>query len=511
MVDTDPVANTRAMLVALASLAEDLSLDAVLERVAEAACRSARARRGEIALPAGQQHPGDVVTIEIRQGRARRSRERLAGPDGLPRPDTGSFLAVPVRVRGAQLGSLYLAEKAGKGGFTAADEQRSAALAALAGAAIENAMLSRDTASSRHWVEAGLELAGTILGMMGHQGTDALKQIAERALVESDSVVAAVGDPEPGHGGIRWVLAAGPEAAATLGRAAAEPAVLRSMLESDAPYVLPDPDGFLGLEGQGRLGPALLVPLGAPGKDRRVLLLARRAGARDYPPWDVEMVGAYCSHVSMALELGNAYRMREQHLLFVDRERIARDLHDRVIQRLFAAGLNLQGMRRFSTEPGQLERIKDITTELDQVIRELRDTIYSLREPAEGPGLLSSRVTAAVRSGAASLDFTPQLKISGPVDDVPSSIAEHVVAVVMEGLSNAVRHSGADRIEVSLVADDHHRLILAISDNGRGLPTAVPRSGLINIERRARLLDGTLDVESAPGEGTRLVWNVPLP
>jgi two-component system, NarL family, sensor histidine kinase DevS len=116
-----------------------------------------------------------------------------------------------------------------------------------------------------------------------------------------------------------------------------------------------------------------------------------------------------------------------------------------------------------------------------------------------------------VRGGAAALDYTPQLKMSGPVDDTPPSIAEHVVAVVMEGLSNAVRHSGADRIWISLAADDHHRLELTIADNGRGLPAVTPRSGLVNIERRARLLDGTFRIESAPGQGTQLVWNVPLP
>ncbi|NKX49115.1 histidine kinase [Arthrobacter deserti] len=442
MVDTDPAGNVKAMLAALASLAEDLSLEAVLERVAEAACRLAAARRGEIALAAGRQHPGDVVTIRIRQGRAGRVGERLAGPGGVPRPGTATFLAVPIRVRGALLGHLYLAEKAGADAFSADDEERTAALAAVAGAAIQNAMLSRNATATRRWLDAAMELAGTIVRGTKPQ-SEALELIAERAMRDSDSAASAVGIPDAESGALRWVLAAGPQAGAIEG---ADAAAVVDVPESQTPRVFSDVSQVLGKTAYGRLGPGLLAALGPRGKDRRVLLLARGAGSAAYPLREADMIGAFCSHVSLALELSDTYRMREQHLLLVDRERIARDLHDRVIQRLFAAGLNLQGMRRFSTEPGQLERIRDITSELDHVIRDLRDTIYSLRAPAEGPELLSSRVMAAVRGGAASLDYTPQLKISGPVDDVPPSIAEHVMAVVMEGLSNAARHSGADRI-----------------------------------------------------------------
>ncbi|MFD1211255.1 GAF domain-containing sensor histidine kinase [Arthrobacter sp. GCM10027362] len=511
VVDTDPEGNIRAMLAALASLAEDLSLETVLDRVAEAACRLAGARRGEIALAGGLNRPGSIVTIEIKQGRARRVPDRLGRPDGLSRPGAGAFLTVPIRVRGASLGQLHLADKAGAAGFSPEDEERTAALAALAGAAIENAMLSQNAAASRQWLEASMELAGTILGTMGQHGNDALKLIAERAVRESGSAVVAVGLPDLESGAVRWLLATGPGVAAVAGSTVGEASPILSLLESDTPRSLAEAAQVLGPAARGLLGPGLLVALGPRGKDRRVLLLARGPGEVGYPPWDVEMIGVFASHVSLALELAESYKVREQHLLFVDRERIARDLHDRVIQRLFAAGLNLQGMRRFSAEPGQLERIRDITSELDQIIRDLRDTIYSLREPAEGPELLSSRVMAAVREGTASLDYTPQLKISGPVDDVPPSVAEHVMAVVMEGLSNAVRHSGADKIWISLIADDHHRLELAIADNGRGIPAAAPRSGLANIESRARLLDGTFKIESAPGRGTKLIWNVPLP
>jgi signal transduction histidine kinase len=169
----------------------------------------------------------------------------------------------------------------------------------------------------------------------------------------------------------------------------------------------------------------------------------------------------------------------------------------------------LQSLRRYTMEDSAQERITDVTRELDEAIRELRDTIYSLRADVQEE-VLSSRIVRAVQEGTRASAFTPRLEISGPIDsDVPDKVAEHLLAVLREGLSNSVRHSDADHIEVSVAAIDN-RIQLAIKDNGRGFANPLRRSGLANLEHRAEELHGTLDIKSAPGKGTSLVWTVPL-
>jgi signal transduction histidine kinase len=256
-------------------------------------------------------------------------------------------------------------------------------------------------------------------------------------------------------------------------------------------------------------GPLLAVALSTQGAHHGLLVLVRDAGAGAYGRTDVEMGAVFGSHVALALELARVHRLREELLVFTDRDRIARDLHDLVIQRLFAAGLSVQSLTRFTREGLALERIGAITGELDEAIRSLRDTIYSLRTGNGDAELLSGRLRRVTRSAAKAMAFTPGLNLEGPVDSVLPDTANHVVAVVSEGLSNAVRHSGADSIEVSVSALKG-RMTVLVTDNGRGFRGSAKRNGLNNMEERARILEGTCTITSAPDAGTSLEWSVPI-
>jgi two-component system, NarL family, sensor histidine kinase DevS len=216
------------------------------------------------------------------------------------------------------------------------------------------------------------------------------------------------------------------------------------------------------------------------------------------------------SHVALALELARAHRMREQLAVFTDRDRIARDLHDLVIQRLFAVGLSIQSLRRVITSDSGASTLQNVTAELDETIRELRNTIYSLSDSAGEKELLSSRVLHAVRNAARSLRFVPRLALTGPVDAIrDEETASSILAVVTEGLSNAVRHSGADAIRVAVTVDEGFVCVL-VQDTGLGFTMPSPGNGLTNLQHRADMLGGTFDVSSSPETGTALTWRAPV-
>ena len=209
------------------------------------------------------------------------------------------------------------------------------------------------------------------------------------------------------------------------------------------------------------------MALSTQGAHHGLLLLARNKDSVRYARTDIEMGAVFGSHVALALELARMHRLREELLVFTDRDRIARDLHDLVIQRLFAAGLSVQSLTRFTKDELALERIRAITGELDEAIRSLRDTIYSLKSSSGETELLSGRIRRVTRVRRNPCRLPPRLTITGPVDAVTPDKADNVVAVVSEGLSNAIRHSGADTISVS-VAVVKGQVTVVISDNGAG-------------------------------------------
>jgi signal transduction histidine kinase len=354
-----------------------------------------------------------------------------------------------------------------------------------------------------------MDVSGLMLGTEPSSSAG-LDPIAGRALRESGSRLALI--VEPAADGVGYVVAGadGDDAELFAGLTLyLDSEILQGVLAGGDPLLVDKAADVLGVL-EGTVADSLLaVALSTQGAHHGLLLLVRDASEGPYGRIDMEMGAVFGSHVALALELARVHRLREELLVFTDRDRIARDLHDLVIQRLFAAGLSVQSLNRFTKEDLALERIRAITGELDEAIRSLRDTIYSLKTGNSDAEPLSGRLRSVARSAAKSIPFAPALSLEGPVDSVQPDKADHVVAVVSEGLSNAIRHSGADSIEVAVSAMNG-RMTVLVTDNGSGFKDSAKRNGLNNMEERARMLNGTCTITGAPDTGTSLVWSVPL-
>ncbi len=528
----------QGLLNAVVALAEDLSLEAVLYRVVNSACRLVDAEYGALGVIGSDRGLSHFITVGIEEDLARKIGPLPTGhgvlgllirdpkplrlhdlgqhPDayGFPQhhPPMKSFLGVPIRVRDVVFGNLYLTQKRGGGDFTDEDEELAEALAAAAGVAIENARLYDDARRRAAWLQACMDVTGRMMGDEVPDGHDGgLDMIAARALQESGSALALILVPEGTSSLFRVAGAAGQAAPEWAGRLSSfDSAEVGNVLATGQATVVEDALSALGdglVPADGRL---LVIDLSARGTHYGLLLLVRERSAGTFSQTDVEMGSVFGSHVALALELGRAHRMREQLAVFTDRDRIARDLHDLVIQRLFAAGLSIQSLRRLITSDAAATTLKNVTAELDETIRELRNTIYSLSDSSLEKELLSSRVLQAVRSAAQSLRFVPRLTLTGPIDAIrDEETASNILAVVTEGLSNAVRHSGADSIRVSVAVDDGF-VYVAVQDNGTGFNETVPGNGLTNMQHRADKLGGTFEVSSSPDNGTALTWTAPV-
>ena len=535
----------RGLLEAVVSVAEDLSLEAVLDRVVTSACRLLKARYGALGVIGEDRSLSHFITVGIDDDLARRIGPRPTGhgvlglliSDPLPlrlhdlrehpkaygfpahHPPMKSFLGVPIRVRDVVFGNLYLTEKEGGEDFSPEDEDLAVALAAAAGVAIENARLYEDARRRASWLEACMDVTGRMLG--GERALEpdkpleesnwGLNLIADRALRESGACLSLILIPAENGSSYRVLGASGEHAGHFAGDLLAlDSEAVRSVAAGGPPARIDEARTVLGPTEGLNLGELLAIDLGAHGAHHGLLILVRAAGAGGFPVTDIEMGAVFGSHVVLALELDRVHRLREQLVLFTDRDRIAKDLHDVVIQRLFAAGLSIQSLRRFTNNEAALARIDSVTGELDETIRDLRDTIYSLRTGSGERELLSSRILQVVRSATRSLSFAPHLSLNGPVDSVlDDDTVVNLLAVISEALSNAVRHSGAESISVSVSAEDG-RLLLAVEDDGCGFMEPAPGNGLANMERRAGELNGTFSISSTPQSGTRLEWTVPV-
>lgn len=536
----------RGLLDAVVSVAEDLSLEAVLERVVTAACQLVQARYGALGVIGSDQALSHFVTVGfdeetvrevgalpvghgvlgllIREPRPIRLHDLHDHPDsyGFPahHPPMKSFLGVPVRVRDTVFGNLYLTEKEGGGDFTDEDQELAVALAAAAGVTIENARLYDEARARSRWLEAVAQIGRDLLRPIDADEDNGLDLVAQRVLKASGAELAVIGFPT--EDSLYCAAAAGSDACAAAASALVgttvllQPGVLHEVQGTGRPVTPAEPplqatDVAPAAAEWSQLGSTLIAALGPAGDGQGVILLSRAPASAGYSLTDVEMSAVFGTQVSLALELASVHRMREEQAVLGDRDRIARDLHDLVIQRLFAAGLSMQSLRRFTNDPIALDRINAVTTELDDTIRELRDTIYSLRGMAQDTGTLSSRILAVIKDGAQSLPFAPRIRLSGPIDaPLADELGSSLLAVISEGLSNAARHSQASTIDISVDAGED-RIKLVIADNGCGFSKPARRSGLDNLKERAALLGGKFSVRSVVGEGTRLRWSAPLP
>ncbi|ATE53502.1 GAF domain-containing sensor histidine kinase [Actinosynnema pretiosum] len=522
------------LLDAVLAVGTGLELDSTLQRIVQAAVDLVGARYGALGVLGNRDDLSEFVHVGIDQDeRARmghlpqgkgllgllikdprpvRLHDLGAHPAsvGLPpnHPPMKTFLGVPVRVRDEVFGNLYMAEKRDGGDFTPDDEIVLSALAAAAGVAVENARLFEKSRMRERWLEAAAEVNAELLG--GASAEDALRLISQRTRELAGAAVSLIVLAEDGRNGrrLRMASAAGGDTDRLVGGLLdGEDTFAEQVLDSGVPALFEHLDGRLG-EASLELGPGVAVPLRTASQVTGVLLAARAKGAPQFGAEQVPLLASFAAQAAVALELAETQRNRRLVDVLEDRDRIARDLHDHVIQRLFATGMSLQGALNRVEDPKLRERVDSAVHQLDQTVLEIRTTIFDLQAADDEPGL-RRRLLDIVSQVTEHSALTPAVRMNGTVDNsVPDHVGEHAEAVVRELVSNAVRHSGASELTVTIEAD--RELTISVVDNGIGMPEKVARSGLRNLDERARRLGGSAAVEACAGGGTRVTWQVPL-
>jgi signal transduction histidine kinase len=427
-------------------------------------------------------------------------------------PPMKSFLGVPIRVRDEVFGNLYLTEKAGGADFDDEDENVVKALAAAAGVAIENARLYEDVRHRERWLQASAEVTTALLS--GTEPDEVLQLVAARArdLAEADfaAIVLPLGDS------LVIEVADGDSAERVTGkRIDPQASLIGDAFRGGSTVAIDDihesPHWPKNSEALDDFGPLIIVPLVAGDARHGVLWVGNLVGGRPFRDAHQAMLEAFADQAALGLELARQRRETEQLSLFRDRDRIARDLHDTVIQRLFATGMQLESSMRFMTRPEASERVQSAVSDLDKTIKEIRSTIYSLqRADRSASSSLRARIVELIEELTPALGFTPNLRLEGLVDTrVSTNIGESLLPVLREALANTARHARADRADVSVVVDDDS-VTLTVTDDGVGLPADGRRSGLANLDARATALGGTFTAHQAPEGGTELSWRVPL-
>lgn len=523
----------RSLLKANQAIIEHLDLPVVLERIVSAAVELVGARYGalgvvaedgtleqfinvgmtpeEVAvighLPEGHGLLGAVIDNPhpIRLENLSDDPRSVGFPAG--HPPMGAFLGVPVRVRDEVYGNLYLSNHDSTP-FSAEDEQLVVALAATAGVAIENARLFAETRRRQAWSAASAEFTSNLLAP---ENGSAIGSLADRILELSDAdlvwIMLQADDPSE----LVVDTARGLDSEAIQGfSVAVNGSLALAVLESGQPSRVDDgTEVRLALSDGRSLGPAMAVPITTAGLVQGVLLVSRMPGSRRFTPSDLEMAADFADQASVAMELEAARADRQRMVVFEDRGRIARDLHDHVIQQLFGTGLELQSIAGSLPMGPESDRILQSVTNLDASISQIRTIIFALSAHSEDVRVtVRHSIIDLANELASALDSTPTVTFSGPVDlIVTGDLADDVLAVAREALVNIVKHAAATRASVvlSVRGGEVH---LEIADDGHGLTATRRRSGIANLEERAVRRGGTFALES-DSAGTRLFWQVP--
>jgi signal transduction histidine kinase len=528
-----------ALLDAVVAVGSNLELEVVLRQIVEAAVTLVSARYGALGVIGEGGRLAEFVPVGLNEEQIAQIHHwpegrgllgelitdprplRLADISAHPRsfgfptghPPMKTFLGAPVRIRDEVFGNLYLAEKEGGAEFDEEDEAVLAALGAAAGVAIGNARLYAEARRQQQWLRASADVTQRLLSGTPTHEVLALVVREAREMASADLVVLAL--PVPGREQLVIEHAAGDRAEDSIGlvlpvASSASGMVLTSGKLLSLDDFRTDQRVAAVAREHLHLGPAIVVPLGAPGNVRGILTAGRRPGSMPLVPAAVEMLVSFAAQAGVGLELAEHRRDAERFAVFEDRDRIARDLHDLVIQRLYATGMSLEGVSARLGDSDNRRRISSAVDALDETIKEIRSAIFSLHSrPAEAQPGLRARILEVVDEASATLGFAPALRMSGSLDgEVPADIGEHLLSVLREALSNAARHARADKVDVTV--DAGQDLVLQVRDNGIGMKAVRRRSGLANLAERAGLLGGTLRAGSADGGGTELEWRVPL-
>jgi two-component system, NarL family, sensor histidine kinase DevS len=427
-------------------------------------------------------------------------------------PPMRTFLGVPVRVRDESFGTLYLTDKTNGQPFSEDDEVLVQALAAAAGIAIANARLYEQAKARQSWIEATRDIATELLS--GSEPTTVFRLVAEEALkltsADAGLVAVPVDDNVPAADvqELLVIETVGSAVASAGGRTipVAGTSVGDVFVKSTPRRV--DWLDLNGLNSLDNLGPALLLPLRAADAVAGVVVVLRQVNAGAFTDEQLEMMAAFADQAALAWQLATSQRRMHELDVLTDRDRIARDLHDHVIQRLFAVGLSLQGTVPRTRDSEVQQRLSEAIDDLQGVIQEIRTTIFDLHGASQGITRLRQRIDDAVAQFSGS-GLRTTVQFIGPLSVVDGALADHAEAVVREAVSNAVRHAEATTLSVLVKVEDD--LCIEVSDNGRGMPDEFTGSGLTNLRQRAEQVGGEFRIESTPATGgTLLRWSAPL-
>jgi signal transduction histidine kinase len=505
----------RALMDAVVTMSTDLEIGTVLSQLVAVACRLTGARYGALGvigdhgglrefvahgideetrrrigpLPRGRGVLGHLIRVP----EVVRLHDLSSHPEsvGFPphHPPMRSFLGLPVRARGSVYGNLYLTDKQGPDGtiadFTDDDEVIVVALAAAAGVAVDHARAYTTARQHEEWLGAAADCTRLLTG-----ATD-----------QDQAVDAVVRRMCQAAGAQAGVLRLGSPRAVDEGRTAGD--------DSAVPTIVAVPDGWAA----GVSGPAwhLRIPLRSGDRLYGTAVLGwPREEGRAEPMIDLVMVAGVAERLALAIAVAASRTDRARLAVLEERERIARDLHDMVIQRLFAVGLSLQAAAGDGVPEPLAERLDDAVDQLDETIKDIRASIFRLSGRSRSPlSDLRQRLDAELLQARGQLGFLPRLRTEGITDGLPADVGDDAVAVVREGLANVVRHAGASSAEVDVrVGQDG--VVVRVVDDGKGPAGLVHRrSGLASLEGRAARHGGSLQVTAGGLGGTVLTWSVP--
>lgn len=526
------------LLDAVVALSSDLSLENLLERIVRQACHLVDAKYGalgvlglhgdrrltrfvthgfsdaEIAavgeLPRGHGILGHIIDHPqpLRLENLGHHPATFGFPSDHPAMDT--FLGVPIRIHDRIFGNLYLTEKQSAGGFTREDEEVAVALASAVGVVIDNARLYDEAERQRRWLEAAAETTTALLGPISRDA--ALELVADRARDVADADFVALLMPTADdvleiravsgtavHELIGETVGAFESLAGEVARTQVTAVVPNTDLEPRySPATTPLwPD----------LGSVLILPLRSGDVTGALTVGWHEVLKTDRWELDPELPQRFADQLALVLQVAQAQEDQARLAVFEDRDRIGRDLHDVVIQRLFAIGLMLDNTVRLIQSPGAAARLSSAIDEIDATIKDIRRTIFALGISAAEADL-NGGMEGILSHAALTLGFSPVLEVRGPVESaVPHEVREHLLAVLNEALSNIVRHASASTVEVLLDVTDE--ICLRVRDDGTGLGDKEPGSGLTNMRARAELLGGRFMAQDLPTGGLELTWAVP--
>ena len=529
------------LLQVIVEIGSDLDLDATLRRIIRAARDLTSAPYGALAvrdhdgtlisfanegidadtvrrigtLPVGK----GVLSISLLDTPALRLDDLTKHPAavGFPEhhPPMRAFLGVPITIRGTAFGNLYLTHGEPGRLFSESDEVAARALAVAAAVAIDNAQLFKRQRTSVKWMDASREITTALLSSV-EPDVSALQLIAEKACTLTDAEQAIVLIPDdadiPSEEIDTLVVAAavGRNASEVVGqRIPVDRSTSGGVFRSGKPLIteaLSYPIPAFTDVGQRS---AILMPLRAHDEVAGVIAVARSADRAPFDDSYLALVSDFATHAAIALMLASGRAHARQLTIVAERERIAHDLHDHVIQRLFAAGMDLQGTVARARSPEVIDRLNHTLDDLQTIIEEIRTTIFQLKSPIDNDGSFRRRIQQVVTNLTGNRDIVTTVRMHGPTTAVGGELAEHAEAVAAEAISNAVRHSGASRLTVEVNVAD--MLTLDIIDNGCGIPDDNPRrSGLANMLYRAEQVGGRCEISNQPAGGTRVHWAAPL-